>query len=111
MAQLYANVPVLDSGARGSSITFALRAQLADFVPVPCLRLPYRSILAASNDPCCPVRLAGAHRRAWGSELVRLENAGHINVAAGFGERSLGLQPLAHLGVSLDPAECLRRAA
>ncbi|MFW5331220.1 RBBP9/YdeN family alpha/beta hydrolase [Hydrogenophaga sp. ZJX-1] len=88
------------------------RAQLADFAPVPHQRLPYRSILAASsNDPYCPVRLAGAYARAWGSEFLRLENAGHINVASGFGEWPQGLQLLAQLGVDVDPAELLRRAA
>lgn len=88
------------------------RAQLADFAPVPYQRLPYRSILvASSNDPYCPVRLAGAYARAWGSEFLRLENAGHINVAAGFGEWPLGLRLLAQLGVDVDPAELLRRAA
>ncbi len=88
------------------------RAQLADFAPVPHQRLPYRSLLvASSNDPYCPVRLAGAYARAWGSEFVRLENAGHINVAAGFGEWPLGLQLLSQLGVDVHPAELLRRAA
>lgn len=88
------------------------RAQLADFAPVPHQKLPYRSILvASSNDPYCPVRLAGAYARAWGSEFVRLENAGHINVAAGFGEWPFGLQLLSELGVEMDPAELLRRAA
>lgn len=88
------------------------RAQLTDFTPVPHQRLPYRSMLvASSNDPYCPVRLAGAYARAWGSEFVRLENAGHINVASGFGDWPLGLQLLSQLGVDLDPSELLRRAA
>lgn len=88
------------------------RAQLADSAPVPHQRLPYRSTLvASSNDPFCPVRRAGAHARAWGSEFLRLENAGHINVASGLGEWPLGLQLLAQLGVDVDPAELLRRAA
>lgn len=88
------------------------RGAMADFAPVPYQRLPYRSILvASSNDPYCPVRLAGAYARAWDSEFVRLENAGHINVAAGFGEWPQGLQLLAQLGVGIDPAELLRRAA
>jgi uncharacterized protein len=81
------------------------RGALADFAPVPYQRLPYRSILvASSNDPCCPVRLAGAYARAWGSEFVRLEDAGHINVASGFGEWPRGLQLLAQLGVDVGPA-------
>lgn len=67
------------------------RAHLADFAPVPHQRLPYRSVLVAStNDPYCPVRLAGAYARAWGSELVRLPNAGHINVESGHGPWPLG---------------------
>ena len=63
------------------------RAQLADFAPVPYAPLPYRSVLvASSNDPYCPIRRAGAYARAWGSEFVRLQNAGHINVESGFGD-------------------------
>ena len=64
---------------------------LSDFAPVPYAALPYRSILvASSNDPYCPIRLAGAYARAWGSEFVRLQNAGHINVDSGHGEWPLG---------------------
>lgn len=68
------------------------RAQLHDFAPVPCERLPYRSILVASHDdPYCRPRLAGAYARAWGSEFVRLPAAGHINVESGHGDWPLGL--------------------
>lgn len=74
------------------------RAVLEDFAPVPYQPLPYRSILvASSNDPYCPVRTAGAYARAWGSEFVRLQNAGHINVEAGFGAWPLGLALLQSL--------------
>ena len=67
------------------------RGVLADFAPVPYAPLPYRSILVASNtDPFCPVRLAGAYARAWGSEFVRLQDAGHINVESGHGHWPLG---------------------
>ncbi|MDA8451789.1 alpha/beta hydrolase [Acidovorax sp. NCPPB 3859] len=67
------------------------RAVLSDFAPVPYAPLPYRSILvASSNDPYCPIRLAGAYARAWGSEFVRLQQAGHINVDSGHGEWPLG---------------------
>lgn len=67
------------------------RGALADFAPVPYAALPYRSILVASNtDPFCPVRLAGAYARAWGSEFVRLQDAGHINVDSGHGHWPLG---------------------
>lgn len=74
------------------------RAHLTDFAPVPYQRLPYRSVLvASSNDPYCPIRLAGAYARAWGSEFVRLQNAGHINVESGHGPWPLGLALLQSL--------------
>jgi predicted alpha/beta hydrolase family esterase len=74
------------------------RAQLIDFAPVPSASLPYRSVLvASSNDPFCPIRLAGAYARAWGSELVRLQNAGHVNIESGHGAWPLGLALLQSL--------------
>lgn len=75
------------------------RGVLADFAPVPHLKLPYPSIVvASSNDPFCPVRLAQAYARAWGSEFVRLNEAGHINVDSGHGDWPLGLALLQSLG-------------
>jgi uncharacterized protein len=77
------------------------RGPLADFAPVPYQPLPYRSIVVAStNDPFCPVRTAGAYARSWGSEMVRLQNAGHINIESGFGEWPLGLALLQSLTAS-----------
>lgn len=74
------------------------RAILSDFAPVPHTALPYRSIVvASSNDPYCPIRLAGAYARAWGSEFVRLQQAGHINIESGHGEWPLGLALLQSL--------------
>ena len=74
------------------------RGVLADFAPAPYQALPYRSIVvASSNDPYCPVRTAGAYARAWGSEFVRLQNAGHINIESGFGAWPLGLALLQSL--------------
>ena len=68
------------------------RGVLADFAPVPYQPLPFRSlVVASSNDPYCPPRLAAAYARAWGSEFLRLNNAGHINVASGHGPWPLGL--------------------
>lgn len=93
------------------------RAVLSDFAPVPYAALPYRSILvASSNDPYCPIRLAGAYARAWGSEFVRLQNAGHINVDSGHGEWPLGralLQSLTEVELPLHatPAEELAQGA
>ncbi len=73
-------------------------AVLSDFAPVPYATLPYSSIVVASNnDPYCPVRLANAYARAWGSEFVRLNHAGHINIDSGHGEWPLGLALLQSL--------------
>ena len=78
------------------------RGVLSDFAPVPYQPLPYRSIVVASNnDPFCPIRTAGAYARSWGSELVRLQNAGHINVESGLGAWPLGLALLQSLTKSL----------
>lgn len=80
------------------------RGVLADFAPAPCQPLPYRSVLvASSNDPYCPIRTAGAYARAWGSEFVRLQNAGHINTEAGFGAWPLGLALLQSLAGNNSP--------
>jgi predicted alpha/beta hydrolase family esterase len=74
------------------------RGVLADLAPVPYQPLPYRSVVvASSNDPFCPIRTAGAYARSWGSEVVRLQNSGHINVESGHGEWPLGLALLQSL--------------
>ena len=88
------------------------RGVLADFAPVPYQRLPFPSIVvASSNDPYCPVRLAGAYARAWGSEFLRLNDAGHINVESGHGEWPLGLALLQALGAEITPSQPLPLAA
>lgn len=84
------------------------RAILSDFAPVPHEMLPYHSIVvASSHDPYCPIRLAGAYARAWGSEFVRLQGAGHINIDSGHGEWPLGwalLQSLQQGGADDQPS-------
>ena len=54
-------------------------------------------LVASTNDPYCPIRTAGAYARSWGSEVVRLQNAAHINVESGHGEWPLGLALLQSL--------------
>lgn len=84
------------------------RSILSDFAPVPARKLPYRSVLvASSNDPYCPVRLAGAYARAWGSEFVRIQNGGHINIESGHGEWPLGVALLQSLAGDVDVASRL----
>jgi len=80
------------------------RAVLNDFAPVPFARLPYRSIVvASSNDPFCPARRASSYARAWGSEFVRMQNAGHINIESGHGDWPLGLALLQSLADEPTP--------
>ena len=64
---------------------------LADFSPVPYTTLPYKSIVVgSSNDPFCAGRLSSAYARSWGSQYVRLPDAGHINIESGFGPWPMG---------------------
>ncbi|MBV8274921.1 MAG: serine hydrolase family protein [Verrucomicrobia bacterium] len=56
------------------------------FAPCPLIRLPFKSIAVAStNDPFATLERAKMFAAAWGSELVILESAGHINAASGYG--------------------------
>lgn len=94
--------PEAVSRIRGASLVAPAdperRAVLTSFAPVPCGRLPYDSIVVGStNDPYCPARLANAYARAWGSEFVRLQGAGHINIDSGHGDWPLGLALLGTL--------------
>jgi uncharacterized protein len=68
------------------------------FAPVPLLRLPFRSIVVTStDDPYVRLELAREFASAWGSSIVVLENAGHINAAAGFGPWPEGFELLSQL--------------
>jgi hypothetical protein len=56
------------------------------FDGVPLRPLPFPSILVASeNDPHLEPERARLFARHWGSRLVNLGRAGHINVESGFG--------------------------
>jgi predicted alpha/beta hydrolase family esterase len=57
------------------------------FVPLPLVRLPFPSIVVASDDDiyAAPDR-ARAFAQAWGSRFVALSGAGHINAESGYGD-------------------------
>jgi predicted alpha/beta hydrolase family esterase len=56
------------------------------WLPIPRARLPFPSILAASeNDPLAGFDRAAGLGRDWGSRLVNIGAAGHLNPASGFG--------------------------
>ncbi|MFD2238941.1 RBBP9/YdeN family alpha/beta hydrolase [Aureimonas populi] len=61
-------------------------ADVRGFPEGPGERLPFPSILVASrNDPFMSFRRAEDHARAWGSALVDIGEAGHVNIDSGFG--------------------------
>lgn len=60
--------------------------------------LPFRSIVVASrNDPYADIAFSRACAAAWGSELVDIGDAGHINAGSGLGEWPQGMALLRRL--------------
>jgi predicted alpha/beta hydrolase family esterase len=60
--------------------------EVRGFGPIPLAPLPFPSIVVASgDDPFVTPARAAEFARAWGSRLVILAGAGHINTDAGFG--------------------------
>ncbi len=56
------------------------------FGPMPLDRLPFPSIVVAStDDPYVTLERARLFASSWGSRLITLESAGHINAASGYG--------------------------
>ena len=66
-------------------------AQLPGWQPVAQARLPFPSIVVASqDDPYCRWDRSQHFAQAWGAELVDLGPAGHINTASGLGRWDAG---------------------
>ena len=58
----------------------------AGWLPVPRAPLPFSSIVAASSsDPLATPARVWELANAWGSELIKLGDVGHMNPASGFG--------------------------
>jgi predicted alpha/beta hydrolase family esterase len=69
-----------------------------DFTPYPLGRLPFKSIaIVSTNDPFVTLERAKFFAASWGSELVLLEAAGHINASSGHGPWPEGEQLLQQL--------------
>jgi hypothetical protein len=65
------------------------------FTPMSTQRLPFPTIMVAStNDPYVTPERAKAFGQAWGSEVVWIENAGHINGQSGYGPWPEGVELL-----------------
>lgn len=61
------------------------------FRPMPLAPLPFPSVVvASSDDPYVARERAAIFAAHWGSRLVNIGAAGHINTAAGFGPWPLG---------------------
>jgi predicted alpha/beta hydrolase family esterase len=68
------------------------------WLPIPRKPLPFPSLLAASrNDPLCEYARAQALAQHWGSELLDLGEAGHLNPASGFGDWPQALELIRRL--------------
>ena len=81
----------------GYPTTDALRD--GGWLPVPRVRLPFPSIVAAStNDPLARFERVAQFAADWGSRLVDVGAVGHLNPAAGFGEWPLAQDFIRELG-------------
>jgi hypothetical protein len=73
-------------------------SHIGRFAPVPDSRLPFPSILVASrNDPHALFERSERFARSWGSVLIDLGRAGHINADSPVGEWSEGLRLVASI--------------
>lgn len=68
------------------------------FAPMPLVRLPFPStVVASTDDPYVSMERAALFARSWGSRLVTIGAAGHINTASGLGDWPRGLELLQEL--------------
>lgn len=78
--------------------------EIQGFSPVPMRALPFPSIIvASSNDPYGSRAHAYARARIWGSNVVEIGAAGHINADSGLGDWPAGQAILKSL-ISPSPA-------
>jgi hypothetical protein len=74
------------------------------FAPVPLGRIPFPSmLLASSNDPYCRPERARHFAAAWGSQLVEVGPAGHINAESGHGPWPDGVLRFGRFLADLSP--------
>jgi len=69
------------------------------FDPIPTAKFNFKTIIVASeDDPWVSRDRAKYFANNWGSELITIGKAGHINTASGYGEWPQGLEILKMLG-------------
>jgi len=73
------------------STTARMHRQPIDFDEMPTARLPFPALTVASyNDPYLSFPDAANLAKAWGTPLVDLGHAGHINIESGYGRWEAG---------------------
>lgn len=76
------------------------------FRPIPLAPLPFPTLVVASaDDPYVKIDRARQFAKAWGSRLVEVGNAGHINGDSGYGPWPEGEKLLAEFCESLGAAK------
>jgi predicted alpha/beta hydrolase family esterase len=78
------------------------RFRVEDKLPQTTIDFP-TTVVASTNDPWMPFEKAQAWAERWGSNFVRLDGAGHINVKSGYSEWPLGLELLEQLCDRVNP--------
>jgi len=78
--------------------------EASSFAPVPMVRFPFPSIIVASqDDPYGSLKHSARCARAWGSRLIDIGAAGHVNADSGLGDWLRGLDILTELVPDLPP--------
>jgi predicted alpha/beta hydrolase family esterase len=78
---------------------------LASFLPVPPGKLPFPSVVVASeNDPYATAEATASMADGWGSRFVNAGAAGHINVDSGHGQWPEGHRYLQRLIANFEPS-------
>lgn len=73
------------------AVTLRLHPCMIEFSEEPLQRLSFPSLVVGSlNDPYMGLPDLERHVRSWGSELMTIGFAGHINIASGFGHWAEG---------------------
>ena len=86
---------VAPSDIEGAQYTFPAKG----FAPLPMGRMPFNTLMiVSSNDPWVSLERAKYFADNWGSSLVNIGQAGHINVASGHHRWEEGLVFLQSLG-------------
>ena len=65
------------------------------FTPIPLEKINFKTVIVAStNDQWISLDRAKQFAKSWGSELINIGDAGHINVSSGHGQWKQGLEIL-----------------